>query len=91
MRPDAASFLRSASVSRTQHQAFQTFMRQTFAAYGANAHVTLVDLAPALCDDDACVVGTPSESYYWDASHLSEAGALRVSDELRRQSFGGVR
>ena len=89
-RPDPVAFLKSASISAAQHASLQAFMVGVLAPYAASGEAHVIDLAGALCDRDACMVGSRRESYYWDVSHLSEAGALRVSDELWRQSWGRV-
>ena len=89
LRRDAQGFLHEASVTQARHAGLQAFMSETFSAYRASDRVKLIDLAGALCAGGVCAVGTSNQSYYWDMNHLSEAGALHVSDELRRQAFGG--
>ena len=87
MHADAAGFIRSSSLTVSDHRSHGAFMREVFAAYASNPSVRVIDLSTALCDVDRCIVGVPSESYYRDKNHLSEAGALRLAGELGRQTM----
>jgi len=87
---DAESRIRASSITTPRHRALQAFMTNTFAAYRDHPRVKMVDLSSALCPDNACPVGTLDASYYWDFNHLSQVGALHVSDALKRASFGRV-
>ena len=75
------------SVTQADHDMLQEFVTSAFAPHRSNSRVTFVDLSGALCERGVCPVGTPSESYYADFTHLSEAGAGRVNDALERLAF----
>lgn len=86
MRQDPRGFLRTSELTRGAHDTLQSYMSAVFGPHRGRAGVAFINLTDALCDDRACAVGTPEESYYWDVSHLSEAGARRVSDLLIAQA-----
>ena len=83
LQRDSGTFIRRMSVTRVEHDARQMFIAHALAPYRTRDQVTLIDLASVLCDGDGiCPVGTRSQSFYWDATHLSVAGALFVSEAL---------
>jgi peptidoglycan/LPS O-acetylase OafA/YrhL len=84
---DRAAYIRSMSVTRAQHEARQSFVTGALAPYRSDPRVTFIDPAAVMCEGDICPAGTGSQSYYWDESHLSVAGARFVSAALE----GGVR
>jgi peptidoglycan/LPS O-acetylase OafA/YrhL len=86
LRRDRARYIREMSVSRAQHDARQAFVTSVFARYRSTDGVRFIDPATVMCEGDVCPVGNESESFYWDESHLSAAGALFVSRALE----GGV-
>lgn len=85
LQHDVAFGLRTLSVVRSQHLAFQAFVRSVFARYHTDAHVNIVNVDDVLCSSGVCMVGDTNESYYFDDNHLSVAGAAAVSDALGRR------
>lgn len=82
LQRDPSTFIRGLSVTRAEHDTRQAFVAATFASYRADGRVKFIDPAAVLCNGGVCPVGTPSQSFYWDESHLSVAGAIFVSDAL---------
>ena len=83
---DRAAYIRSMSVSRAGHEARQAFVTSAFAPYRSDARVAFIDPATVMCEGEICPAGTGTQSYYWDESHLSVAGALVAGAALE----GGV-
>jgi peptidoglycan/LPS O-acetylase OafA/YrhL len=79
---DPMAFIRRVSVTRQQHDARQATANTLFAAYRGDSHVRFVDPATVLCDETVCAAGTARESFYWDESHLSRAGAVRIGQAI---------
>ena len=75
------------SVTRQEHEATQRVVTATFASLSGDRRVTLIDLTPAMCDGERCVLGTSREPYYADKNHLNALGATFVSDALERLAF----
>jgi peptidoglycan/LPS O-acetylase OafA/YrhL len=84
---DRGAYIRSMSVSRAGHEARQSFVKSAFAPYRSDARVAFVDPATVMCEGEICPAGTGTQSYYWDESHLSVAGAVVAGAALE----GGVR
>lgn len=86
LRRDRARYVREMSVPRAQHHARQAFVSSVFGPYRSTEGMRFIDPATVMCEGEVCLVGTERESFYWDESHLSVAGALFVSRALE----GGV-
>lgn len=93
LNDDPASFasaLRSAAVARVLHRQMQAPVRELLrqAAAGEARFITLDD---ALCDETACTLGSPEAGFYYDADHLSPAGARHVAPRLNTLLFEEAR
>jgi peptidoglycan/LPS O-acetylase OafA/YrhL len=82
LRRDAGAYIRSVSVTRAEHEARQAFVTSVFARYRSDDRIRFIDPATVMCDGGICPVGTENQSFYWDDSHLSVAGALFVTRAL---------
>lgn len=88
---DASPAIGAMTVSRSQHDQQQAFVRAAFSRYRDDPRTRVIDFTDVLCNAEWCAPGTASESYYNDDQHLTAAGAMRVSPEILRQSGLAVR
>lgn len=81
---DQQAYLTAASVTAETHAATQSFVDNLFrsASQQATDGLRYEDLSSSLCSDH-CLIGTPTESYYYDDHHLGAAGSKRVTPALR--------
>lgn len=63
------------SVTRASHLELQAAAAAAINKYRNDPSVSIVKMEPIFCKGSVCPVGTPTESYYFDNSHLSAAGA----------------
>lgn len=70
------------SVPMAEHLRRQAFSRSVFQQSLPNPRWTVIGLDDLFCDAQRCRVGTPTESFYLDESHLSAAGAARTVQRL---------
>lgn len=88
-RPGAPeSRLRELSVSSASHQALQAFPNGAWRAVADSRTVVFVSFDSLLCDAERCPVGSPTQSYYKDRSHLSADGAMRLVGPVTRLLMG---
>jgi peptidoglycan/LPS O-acetylase OafA/YrhL len=72
-----ARLLAQWSVPRARHLALQAFPDRVLRRADLPSREVL-DADDLLCDAERCLLGTPSQPYYQDRSHLSAAGADRL-------------
>lgn len=81
---DKMKVIKSASVSRSEHQSLQAFNRSVIQSVQKETGFTFIDLDDLFCDDEKCYVGDDVRSRYLDENHLSIPGALSLQDVIRR-------
>ena len=59
------------------------YVRTLFLEHVRDADVTFISLDERLCGERKCLIGTAERSYYSDANHLSNDGALLVAPEIK--------
>lgn len=62
------------------HEAKREYVRSVFVRAVDNENVFLIDPASKLCDENSCQVVADNQSLYADDDHLSEFGAVWLSD-----------
>lgn len=67
-----------------QYDERQKLANSVFAVATSDEMVQLVDIRPALCDDNRCSIRDETLPLYRDASHLTPDAAKRFSPHLRR-------
>ena len=80
----SATTLRAAALSRSEHQAVQTRVRDWFVGAAARPGVSIIWPEMALCDAALCPVGRSDRSYYTDDNHLGPEGAKLVRPLIER-------
>lgn len=85
---DPLKLLTALSVTTKTFAAQQADARSAFASSAADPRVRFIDISEPLCDEQRCLVGTSAVSYWQDETHLSSAGAARVTQSLVQQAIG---
>ena len=70
--------LNAMSVRKTEHQAMQGYVTNLFQLTQKKyPNLEIADLTDTFCGD-SCLVGTQTQSYYYDKDHLSVVGANQI-------------
>ncbi len=68
----------SLSVKRSEFQKLNEIPINVFSTRVGD--IDLYNITDLFCDEHICLIGEPNQSYYYDVTHLSTYGALRLRD-----------
>jgi hypothetical protein len=74
--------VRESSVSFEKHSRLQSFYRGVLEVLFVAGRITLINLDSLYCDNEKCLAGDSSQSYYRDYDHPNERGALLAASIL---------
>lgn len=80
--------LREFSVTSARHEAMQAYPNAVWRELADATSLTFVSFDKLLCDGERCPIGTATQSYYQDQSHLSADGAARLVPAIQRLLAG---
>lgn len=74
--------IRKSSVLKADNEKLNEFNRSFFKTLESQGAITLFNPDPYFCDDEKCLMGTSSTSYYADYNHLNDVGVLKLKSGL---------
>jgi peptidoglycan/LPS O-acetylase OafA/YrhL len=77
--------IKSLSITMSEHLLLQKYNRNEFESLNKLLNFNLVNLDYLFCDGKRCYIGDATRSYYRDYCHISNYGALHISEAIKKK------
>ncbi|MGI1679641.1 MAG: acyltransferase [Cellvibrionaceae bacterium] len=77
----AEESIQSLSVSREEHEKFQSYVNSQFSLY---PEMNIISLEDIYCNETTCPIGSSTEALYFDNNHVSKLGATKAKEVFEK-------